>query len=126
MDDTLVVEVRRRLREFRDWSERLTLSGYRLATAYPEIENLHVYEISRTEAEDRIEGYLCEGFFVDWAEHDGYLYLLFGRTRTRTRHGATCLRLDPLGTSGIRGILSSARALRAERHRADRRAGVCR
>jgi hypothetical protein len=76
MDDTFMVEVRRRLREFGDWSERLTVSGYRLATAYPEIENLHVYEISRPEAEDRIEGYLCEGLFVDWAEHDAYVYLL--------------------------------------------------
>src|SRR5262249_38103496 len=69
-------KVASRLQAFREWSDGRALTGCHLVNKYCGDETLHAQDIPLADADARIAGYLCEGFYVDWGEQVGKLYLV--------------------------------------------------
>jgi hypothetical protein len=67
-------QVETRLRDFRQWSTPRSFSGCRLAQ-FRQHDLVGVREIPLIEAGHHIEALMQQGFQVDWAEHQGQLYL---------------------------------------------------
>jgi hypothetical protein len=74
MNDAVRSKLQSQLAAFRDWSAGYELSACRLVR-YCGVDLLGALDIPPNEIESRIEGLICEGFYVDWAEHRGRLYL---------------------------------------------------
>ena len=74
MDDAFRAKLQSKLAGFRAWSAGRTFAGSRLVH-YCGVEMVGAQSLTLAEVEPRITGLVCEGFYVDWAEHLGRLYL---------------------------------------------------
>ncbi len=74
MTDAFHSRVLARLAAYRGWSAGRGLTGCRLVH-YCGVELLGAQDLPPGEVEPRIEELVCEGFSVDWAEHQGRLFL---------------------------------------------------
>ena len=74
MDEQFRAKLNAKLAEYRGWSAGRNLSSCRLVQ-YCFGDLLGAISLSMDEVEPEIEGLVCEGFYVDWAEHEGRLYL---------------------------------------------------
>jgi hypothetical protein len=63
-----------KLDTYREWFAKRKISNCRLVQ-FCGVEMIGALDIPLSEIQDRIEGLLCEGFYVDWAEDRGRLYL---------------------------------------------------
>jgi hypothetical protein len=63
-----------KLTAFRDWSRHKRLTSVRLVQ-YCGVEMVGAIDLAADEVVRQIEGLVCEGFYVDWSELEGRLYL---------------------------------------------------
>jgi hypothetical protein len=63
-----------KLASYRDWSAGREFSGCRLVH-YCGVDLIGAQDLLLADVVLRIEGLLCEGFYVDWAEYQGRLFL---------------------------------------------------
>jgi hypothetical protein len=73
MTEEFRVKLQAKITDYREWSGGQTFSGCRLV--HYTGADLLALDLSLDEVEARIEGLVCEGFYVDWAEHQGRLFL---------------------------------------------------
>ena len=74
MDDTFRSKLQAKLADYRAWQKRRRLSACRLVQ-YCGVDLIGVHEVPLTQVETRIQELVCEGFFVDWDDRQGKLYL---------------------------------------------------
>ena len=74
MDDTFRAKLESRLDAFRQWARGRDFSGCRLVQ-YLGMEKVGSLDVTLVQVESQIEGLVCEGFRVDWAEQDSQMYL---------------------------------------------------
>jgi hypothetical protein len=74
MDDQFRAKLDAKLAEYRAWSTGRDLASCRLVH-YCGVDLGGAKSLHATEVESEIEGLVCEGFYVDWAEHENRLYL---------------------------------------------------
>ena len=63
-----------KIKEFRFWVDGRSVAVARLVQ-YSGIEFLGAIDVAPKELEEQIVGLQCEGFYVDWAEHNERIYL---------------------------------------------------
>lgn len=74
MNDDFHSKLESKLSAFREWSAGRKLSGCRLVH-YCGVDLVGAQDVPPDEIESRLQGLVCEGFYVDWAEHNSRLYL---------------------------------------------------
>ena len=74
MTPEFIAKLEAKLLEFHTWSRGRNFSGLRLVQ-YCGVEMIGAHDINLNEIDDRISGYVREGFYVGWAEQSGRLYL---------------------------------------------------
>ena len=74
MNDEFRSKLNAKLGNFRDWMQQHSPTSCRLVQ-YCGVERVSAHDIPLAEIENRIEGLLCEGFYVDWTEQETRLYL---------------------------------------------------
>jgi hypothetical protein len=74
MKDAFRSKLKAKVDDYRTWSAGRQLSSGRFVH-YCGVELLGAHDLPLTDVEARIEGLICEGFYVDWAEHGGRLVL---------------------------------------------------
>ncbi len=74
MTEAFRSKLQAKLADYRVWSARRKLTGCRLVH-YCGIDLAGSQDLPLAEAEARISGLICEGFRVDWKEHEGRLFL---------------------------------------------------
>ena len=74
LDDTFRAKLQSKLKDFRVWSSGHTVSGCRLVH-YCGNEMVGAKSVPLARIEPEIEGLICEGYYVDWAEHESRFYL---------------------------------------------------
>jgi hypothetical protein len=62
-----------KLADFREWSRHRTLTCCRLVH-YCGVECIGARDVALADTQSQIEGLLCEGFHVDWMQHEERLY----------------------------------------------------
>jgi hypothetical protein len=65
----------KKLSEYRVWSKGRSFLACKLVQ-YVGVELAGVIDVSIDEVEPQIEGLLGEGFYVDWADHNNFIYLM--------------------------------------------------
>jgi hypothetical protein len=74
MDEQFRAKLDAKMAEYRDWSEGHALPLCRLVQ-YVGVDLVGAKSLPLSEVESEIEGLVCEGFYVDLAEHENRLYL---------------------------------------------------
>ena len=74
MDDAFRARLQSKLADYRAWSLGRKSTECRLVQ-YCGVELVGAQSVPMAEVAARIEALVCEGFYADWAEHDGRLYL---------------------------------------------------
>ena len=74
MTEDFRLRLQAKLAEYRTWSTGRDLSHCRLIH-YSGVDLIGSKGLPRHEVEPEIEALLGEGYYVDWAEHQGRLYL---------------------------------------------------
>ena len=74
-----------KIKEFRFWVDGRSVAVARLVQ-YSGIEFLGAIDVAPKELEEQIVGLQCEGFYVDWAEHNERIYLrVWGKNEIRAK-----------------------------------------
>jgi hypothetical protein len=68
------LNIRSKLRDYREWSKARKLTGCRLVR-YSGPDLVETRDILLAQVERQLESFQWRGFQVDWAEHEGRLYL---------------------------------------------------
>ena len=74
MDDQFRAKLDAKLNAYRAWFAGRAFRSCRLVH-YCGIDLVGAKSLSIPEVESEIEGLVCEGFYVDWAEHEARLYV---------------------------------------------------
>ena len=74
MDDNFRAKLGSQLDAFRNWSRGRDLGSCRLVQ-YLGVEMLGAIDVPLGHVESQIEGLICEGFSVDWAQDGSRMYL---------------------------------------------------
>jgi hypothetical protein len=74
MDEAFRLMLQAKLADFRGWSAVRSVTGYRLVQ-YCGVDLIGALSGPLSEIEAQIEGLVCEGMTVDWAEKGGLVYL---------------------------------------------------
>src|SRR5262245_24384825 len=74
LDRAFRVKVETKLSHYREWSHARAFTGGRLLQ-YRGLDLVGARDVALPEVESQVEGLLYQGFHVDWAEHQGRLYL---------------------------------------------------
>jgi hypothetical protein len=74
MDDAFRAKIESKLDSFHQWVHGRELRSCRLVQ-YVGVEMLGAIDVPLGEVESQIEGLVCEGFYVDWAQDGSRLYL---------------------------------------------------
>lgn len=72
--DAFQTKLDNKLSAYRAWSAGRKLSHCRLVQ-YCGVDLVGALDVPLGAVETRITGLVCEGFYVDWTEHNGRLYL---------------------------------------------------
>lgn len=74
MDEAFRAKLRSKLADYRAWSSGRAFADCRLVH-YCGVDLVGAQAVPMAEVEPRIEGLVCEGFYVEWAENGGRLFL---------------------------------------------------
>ena len=74
MTDAFHAKLQCKIADYHTWAAGRRLSGCRLVH-YCGVDLLGAQDLLLTEVEASIAGLVCEGFYVDWAEDQGQLFL---------------------------------------------------
>jgi hypothetical protein len=74
MEEAFRARLQAKLDGYQEWARGRTLSRCRLVQ-YSGVQLAGAHNVPIAEVESLIEQLVCEGFYVDWAEHEGQLVL---------------------------------------------------
>lgn len=74
MDEQFRAKLDAKLAAYRGWSSGRAFPSCRLVH-YCGVDLVGSKSLALSEVESEIEGLVCEGFYVDWADHETRLYL---------------------------------------------------
>ena len=69
MNEAFLAKLNAKLEAYREWRAGRDVQAARLVQ-YCGVELVGALDIPVGDVESRIEGLVCEGFYVDWAEHE--------------------------------------------------------
>jgi hypothetical protein len=74
VDEAFRAKLRSKLADYRAWSSGRAFADCHLVH-YSGVDLIAAQTVPLTEVERRIEGLVCESFYIDWADHGGRLCL---------------------------------------------------